>query len=189
MEHPWRRGAVLVPILSSPPHGVIFVERALHLRRHPGQIGFPGGIVDPSDGGDPQRTALREVFEEIGVGPELVNVVGRLPDLEQAMNRFVITPIVGALDSKTKFAVDGDEIAGVFAVPLAAIVAGGAIYEDAEASRLRGKPMYALDHEGRHIWGFTGAVLKSFVDAWNEPESALRRAVKATWSEEFPTSH
>jgi len=46
--------------------------------------------------------------------------------------------------------------------------------------------MYALDHEGRHIWGFTGGVLKYFVDAWNEPESALRRAVKATWSEEFP---
>ncbi len=189
MEDLWRRGAVLVPILSSPPHGVIFVERAQHLRRHPGQIGFPGGIVDPSDGGDPQKTALREVFEEIGVGPELVNVVGRLPDLEQAMNRFVITPVVGALDSKAKFAVDGDEIAGVFAVPLAAIVAGGAIYEDAEASRLRGKPMYALDHEGRHIWGFTGGVLKSFVDAWNEPESVLRSAIKATWSEEFRTGH
>jgi 8-oxo-dGTP pyrophosphatase MutT (NUDIX family) len=179
MEEPWRRGAVLLPILGSPPHGVLFVERALHLRRHPGQIGLPGGIVDPVDEGDPEQTALRELREEVGVAAERVTIVGRLPDVEQNLNRFVITPVVGTLDPQTRFSVDGEEIVGVFVVPLAEVVADGAVYIDVEASEARGKPMYALDFEGHHIWGFTGRVLKSFVDAWNAPKSRLRSAIEA----------
>jgi 8-oxo-dGTP pyrophosphatase MutT (NUDIX family) len=157
----WRRGAVLVPILAEAPHRIVFVERAPHLRRNPGQIAFPGGIAEPQDAGDPVKTALRELSEELGVGAERVKVVGRLPDLEQPSNRLVITPVVGVLAAGTRFAIDGDEIAGVFTVPLAAIVA--------DATRKD-----AFDYEGRHIWGFTARVLKSFANAWSAPRSTLR---------------
>jgi 8-oxo-dGTP pyrophosphatase MutT (NUDIX family) len=173
------RGAVLVPIFARSPSSVVFVERARHLRRDPGQIAFPGGIAEEIDGGDPVKTALRELFEEIGVGAEHVKVVDRLPEVEQASSRFLITPIVGVLDSDTCFSVDDEEIAGVFTVPLASILAQGAVYEDVELTRATGRAMYALDHEGRHIWGFTARILKSFVDAWNEKNSALRGAVEA----------
>ena len=176
---PWRRGAVLVPILAPSPHSIVFVERAQHLRRHPGQIAFPGGASDTSDAGDPVRTALRELEEEIGVAAERVRVVGRLPDSKQERNRFIITPIVGVLDEQTRFRVDGEEIASVFAVPLADVLADGAVYEDPAITVARGKPTYAFDYEGRHVWGFTGRMLKSFVDAWNAPESPLRGAVEA----------
>lgn len=172
---------MLVPILAPPPHSMIFVERARHLRRHPGQIAFPGGASDPSDAGDPVRTALRELEEETGVVPERVRVVGRLPDSHQELYRFIITPIVGVLDATSRFRLDGEEIAGIFAVPLAAIFAAGAVYEDAAIARLRGKAMYAFDYEGRHVWGFTGRMLKSFVDAWSAPESPLRRAAEAAF--------
>jgi 8-oxo-dGTP pyrophosphatase MutT (NUDIX family) len=165
----------LVPIAAAPPHSVIFVERARHLRRHPGQIAFPGGASDASDAGDSVRTALRELEEEIGVAPERVRVAGRLPDSKQELNRFIVTPIVGVLDEAARFRVDGVEIASLFAVPLAAILTAGAVYEDSATAAARGKPMYAFDYEGRHIWGFTGRILKSFLDAWNEPESSLRR--------------
>jgi 8-oxo-dGTP pyrophosphatase MutT (NUDIX family) len=178
-EHPWRRGAVLLPIVAKRPHGVVFVERAQHLRRHPGQIGLPGGAEDPSDGGDPARTALRELQEEVGVEPERVTIVGRLPDLQQNLNRFVIAPIVGVLDAGVAFSLDGVEIVGVFTVPLATIVAPDMLYEDLEFSAARGKPMYALDYQGRHIWGFTARILRSFADAWHAPDSALRRAIEA----------
>ncbi len=178
---PWRRGAVLVPMLSRAPHSVIFVERAQHLRRHPGQIGFPGGTEEPGDAGDPQTTALRELAEEIGVARHLVNVVGRLPELEQRMNRFIITPVVGVLQAEARFALDGEEIAGIFAAPLAEILAPGAVYEDGAMRDGRGRPMYAFDYEGRHVWGFTGRILKSFVDAWNVPNSELRTAAQAAW--------
>lgn len=167
-----------MPIFARAPNGVLFVERAAHLRRHPGQIGFPGGTDEPADAGDPVRTALRELFEELGVEAERVAIVGRLPDLEQRMNSFIITPIVGVLDAATRLALDGEEIAGVFTVPLAAIVAAGAIYDDLEITQSRGRPMYAFDYESRHVWGFTARILKSFVDAWTAPSSALRAAAE-----------
>jgi 8-oxo-dGTP pyrophosphatase MutT (NUDIX family) len=163
----WRRGAVLVPVLAGTPPGVVFVERGRHLRRHPGEIGFPGGIADPIDDGDPARTALRELREELGVDAARVSVVGQLADLEQMSSRFVITPIVGVLDAETTFAIDGDEIAGVFSVPLATVI----------ANRAAG----VLDYEGRHIWGFTSRILKAFVDAWSERDSSLRSAIEAAW--------
>jgi 8-oxo-dGTP pyrophosphatase MutT (NUDIX family) len=166
-----RCGAVLIPIFANAPHNVIFVERARHLRRNPGQIGFPGGVEDPVDGGDPVKTALREFSEELGAGAESVDVVGSLPPLEQASSRLVITPIVGVLDAATRFSLDGEEIAAVLAVPMAAIVAEDGIYDDVERSKLRGRTMYAFDYQGHHIWGFTARVLKSFIDAVAQPQA------------------
>lgn len=157
---------------------MVFVERAQHLRRHPGQIGFPGGMEEPADGGDPVATALREFSEELGVGAERVTVVGRLPDLHQAMNEFLITPVLGILDDDTRFSIDADEIVGVFKVPLEAIVAPGALVPDDELTKMRGKAMHSLMYEGRRIWGFTGRILKSFVDAWNAPDSPVRSAIE-----------
>jgi 8-oxo-dGTP pyrophosphatase MutT (NUDIX family) len=182
-EDRWWRGAVLLPIFASAPHGVIFVERAQHMRRNPGQIGLPGGGAEPIDAGDPVKTALRELFEEIGVAAERVNVVGRLPERKQASNRVLITPIVGVIDPGTPLTLDGEEIAGVFEVPLASIVTAGAVYEDVKRSGLRGRTMYAFDYASHHVWGFTAGILKSFVDAWTLAESSLRRAVEAAWRE------
>ncbi len=160
-----KRGAVLVPIVAGSPHRVIFVERAAHLRRNPGQVGFPGGGAEPSDGGDPVRTALRELSEELGVAQECVNVVGQLSELEQRSSGLIITPVVGVLSADAPpFAVDGNEIVGSFAVPLPLIVANSGP---------------SLDYDGRHIWGFTARILKSFVDEWNAPDSELRRAIES----------
>lgn len=162
-----KRGAVLVPIVAHSPQSLIFVERAAHLRRNPGQVGFPGGGAEPSDGGDPVRTALRELYEELGIAAEHVKVVAQLSDLEQWSSGLVITPVVGVLSADAPpFAVDGDEIVGAFGVPLSLIVADGAL------------SALALDYDGRHIWGFTARILASFADAWNAPNSALRKAVE-----------
>jgi 8-oxo-dGTP pyrophosphatase MutT (NUDIX family) len=167
---------VIVPIIARASPSILFVERARHLRRHPGQIGFPGGITDPGDARDPVRTALRELAEELGVGAERVAVIGRLGDVEQILYRFIVTPIVGMVEPETSFSIDGEEIVGVFMVPLASILATGAIYEDAEKSAARGRTMYAFDYQGLHIWGLTARILKSFVEAWLAPESTLRSA-------------
>jgi 8-oxo-dGTP pyrophosphatase MutT (NUDIX family) len=143
---------------------MIFVERAPHLRRNPGQVGFPGGGAEPIDGGDPVLTALRELSEELGVVPECVNVVGRLSELEQRSSGLIITPVIGILSADVPpFVVDGDEIVGAFAVPLPLIVANSAS---------------SLDYDGRRIWGFTARILKSFVDAWNAPDSPLCKAIQ-----------
>jgi 8-oxo-dGTP pyrophosphatase MutT (NUDIX family) len=181
-----KRGAVVVPILANTPPSVIFVERAAHLRRHPGQIAFPGGIEEPIDGAEPVATALRELFEELGIAADRVKVAGSLPELEQFSSRFRITPIVAVVHAGTPLAVDGEEIADAFTVPLATALAEGNLYQDETLSAARGRAIYALDYGERRIWGFTARILKSFVEAWSAPLSPLRETVQAILKPEVP---
>ncbi len=178
----WRDAAVMIAIAAKPPHGVLFVERGRHLRRHPGEIGLPGGAADDVDANDPVKTALRELREELTIGAEHVSVVGELPVVKHSRSRFIVTPIVAVLDATTTYSIDGDEIVGVFAVPLAEIVEDGGLYDDEELTAMAGRPMHAFDFEGRHIWGFTGRILKSFVDKWREPNSAMRAAIDSAFA-------
>ncbi|HEY6326874.1 MAG TPA: CoA pyrophosphatase [Candidatus Cybelea sp.] len=169
---------MVIAIFSDAPHGVVFVERAGHLRRNPGQIGLPGGMTDPMDGADPATTALRELYEELGVQPAAIRVVGQLARQRQVSSGLTVTPIVGVLAPNTPLHVDRTETTGVFTVPLATIVAPGEIYKDPVLSS-RDRTLYALDYEGRHIWGLTARILKVFVDEWNA-RSALREKIEAT---------
>lgn len=166
-------------IFSDPPHHVIFVERAAHLRNHPGQNAFPGGAVDAADGDDPATTALRELQEELGVPPERVTLVGRLPAIEQRFNRFLVTPLVGVLEPNTLLTIDHTETAAVFTIPLEEIVAPGAVHGGVEVIGDVEYPTNMLDYEGHHIWGLTAGILRSFVDTWNAPESPLRREIRS----------
>jgi 8-oxo-dGTP pyrophosphatase MutT (NUDIX family) len=173
--------AVMLAIFADAPHGVVFVERAGHLRRNPGQIGLPGGMTDPIDGADPATTAVRELYEELGVSPQAIRVVGRLERQRQISSGVTVTPIVGVLEPGTALRVDRTETIGAFTVPLAAIVARGAIREDPSVSLRRGRTAYALDYEGRHIWGLTARILKVFTDEWNVGASPLRCDVEAAF--------
>ncbi len=174
---------MILAIFASPPHDVIFIERSPHLRKHAGQIGLPGGSVDPIDGDEPATTALRELYEELGVDSDRVRIVGQLSEVQQVSNRFLVTPVVGVVDPETQLTIDEGEIAGVFTVPLAKLLAGDGIYEDVEMTKVRGRVSYAFDFEGRHIWGLTGRILKHFLDAWNADNSTLRSALEAAFAQ------
>ncbi|MGH7716489.1 MAG: NUDIX hydrolase [Vulcanimicrobiaceae bacterium] len=178
----WIKAAVIFAIFASPPHGVIFIERSPHLRKHAGQIGLPGGRVDPADGDEPRTTALRELHEELGVDAQRVRVVGRLPEVQQDSNRFLVTPVVGVIKPETPLTIDGSEIVGVFTVPLEAILASDGIYEDVEMTKVRGYTTYALDFDGHHIWGLTARILKHFSSAWNDENSVLRSGIEAAFA-------
>jgi len=178
----WKKAAVLIAVFADEPHDVIFIERAGHLRRHAGQIGFPGGSTDPMDGENPDVTALRELYEELGVPSERVRIVGRLGEIEQTTSRFLVTPVIGVVQPQTLLTIDHTETVGVFTVPLAVIVEPNAIYEEVELSIARGIKTYALDYDEHHIWGLTGRILKLFVDAWNEPGAQLRSDIEAAFA-------
>ncbi len=156
---PLREAAVLMAICARPPHRVLFIERAAHLRDHPGQIGLPGGSVDPADGDDRTRTALREVREELGIAATHVTIVARLPDVRQRVNTFNVSPLVGILRETVSLTVDPAETAAVFAVPLAAIVAPGAVFRGLENVADRAIETWVFDYDGRHIWGLTAQIL------------------------------
>lgn len=172
-----RPAAVILAIFADPPHPVVFVERAAHLRDHPGQIGFPGGAVDPADGDDRERTARRELEEELGVAAGRVTIVGRLPDAHQRSRAFIVTPFVGVLPPHTALTIDPTETAAVFTVPLEAITAPGAVRRGTERVGDWAIQTWLFDYGTLHVWGLTAGILHDFVTAWSAPHSVLRRAV------------
>ncbi len=169
-----REAAVVMGIFSAPPHGVVFIERAAHLRHHAGQIGFPGGTRDESDR-DLHHAASREMEEEVGVTADRVEFVWTLPHVLPSVSNFDVTPFVAIL-APGPLQIDASETAGVFTVPLATVldeVRDGVM--DLGSIEVE---TTLLDYDGRRIWGLTGRVLRTFVDAWNESESPMRAAIE-----------
>ncbi|MGD0471933.1 MAG: CoA pyrophosphatase [Candidatus Velthaea sp.] len=176
---PTRVAAVLVAIFADPPHPMIFIERAAHLRDHPGQIAFPGGSADPADGDDRVRTALRELHEEVGVAPERVTIVGRLPDARPLTNGFIVTPFVGVLRGAATLTIDATETAAVFTVPLETIIAPGAVHPGIETIGEMAIETWVFDHGDLHVWGLTAGILHEFVAAWGTANSPLRASIES----------
>jgi len=109
--------AVLVPLVQRPGElHVLLTRRTDHLHDHAGQISFPGGRTDPGDA-DAVATALREAEEEVGLAPDAVEVIGRLPDYT-TVTRFVVTPVVALVRPDYRLALDSFEVAEAFEVPL-----------------------------------------------------------------------
>ena len=171
-----RPAAVVLAINVRPPHDVIFVERAAHLRSHPGQIGLPGGGMDPIDDGDLERTALRELHEEVGIAPEHVRFAGRLSPIRARVNRYVVTPFV-AIVADVPLHVEPGELTGAFTVPLTEIIErltdGVYTFGSFEIET----PL--LEVGARTIWGLTGHVLRDFVEQWESAQSPLRARIEA----------
>jgi 8-oxo-dGTP pyrophosphatase MutT (NUDIX family) len=167
-----RPAAVTIAILRPSPNGVIFLERAAHLRDHPGQIGLPGGGVDAADGDDLERTARRELEEEVGINPLRATYVGRLPLVRQRINTFDVPPFVAIVDDGP-LTIDASETASLFTVPLETIL--GPSLRDGKVN-FKGLRISSpiLDYEGRQIWGLTARILQTFAAAWNEGPLRLK---------------
>src|SRR2546428_12307542 len=93
-----RPAAVLLPLVEGSEPRIVFTKRTDDLPRHPGEISFPGGMRHDDDG-DLLATALRETEEELGLSPDLVDVLGSLELLETFTTGFTIAPFVGALEA------------------------------------------------------------------------------------------
>lgn len=163
LASPQREAAVLVTLIDRPlGWTVLFTERARHLANHPGQISFPGGRLD--DGVESAvAAALREAWEEVRLPPETVSVAGTLPNHVTGTG-FIVTPVVGFVSGGFEPIADPAEVAAVFEVPLAVVLAPGAIrltYHDRLGTRFK---VYELDYDGRRIWGATASMLKTFRD-------------------------
>lgn len=151
--------AVLVPLVDRPEGmTVLLTQRTDHLAHHPGQISFPGGRLEDSDGGDFVVAALRETQEEIGLHPERVTVLGRLDEYITGTG-FMVIPTVGVIQPPFEVTADPFEVAEVFEVPLAFVL-------DPENHKLnrrvvegRHRPFWALTYEERVIWGATAGIL------------------------------
>ena len=150
--------SVLVPIVDrAPGPTVLFTQRTAHLKNHSGQISFPGGRAEASDG-SAERTALRETWEEVGLPEERVELLGRLSDYHTRTG-YRITPVVGIVSLPFELNPDTNEVADVFEVPLAFLL--DARNHQRHSREFEGEQRYffAIPFEGRYIWGATAGML------------------------------
>ena len=159
---PDRLAAVLLPVLDGPEPSLVFTQRADELPRHPGEISFPGGLVEEGDG-ELRRTALRESHEELGLDPAAVDVAGALAPIHTRVSGILVVPFVGFLDGRQEFAPNAGEIAEVLEYPLHRLAAAEARVEWS----LGGQRAYrgvAYDMEGHVIWGATAHMVHELLD-------------------------
>ncbi len=149
--------AVLVPIVLHPAPSIVLTLRAEHLTRHPGQVSFPGGRIDPGDA-SPEAAALREAEEEIGLSAAAVEVIGRLPTHVTGTG-YRVTPVLGLLTPPVAPKPDPREVAEVFELPLAALTGPPGPYEEEAVFRGRLRRYWVVPHERYRIWGATAAML------------------------------
>ena len=153
--------AVLLLVVNHPgAPTVVFTQRTAHLADHAGQISFPGGRCDEGDR-SPERTALREAEEEVGIPAERIEILGRLPEYHTSTG-YVVTPVVGWAEPPLTYRPDPHEVADVFEVPLAFLLdAGNHRYESA-FYRGRMRKYWAMPYGERFIWGATAGMLVTF---------------------------
>ena len=162
-SEPITPAAVLVAVIERKGAlSVLLTRRAERLARHAGQISFPGGRADPGDG-TPQKTALREAEEEIGLPQSSVEIVGRLDDYLVGTG-YRITPVVGFVAAPPEFEPDAHEVAEVFEVPLSFVLEPANYRRD--GLRVGGveRRFYVLAYGAYHVWGATAAILVNFRD-------------------------
>jgi 8-oxo-dGTP pyrophosphatase MutT (NUDIX family) len=156
----YRRASVLVPIVAGESLSLLLTQRTSHLTNHAGQISFPGGRAEESDT-DATDTALREAEEEIGLSRDRIEVIGHLPKYYTVTN-YEVTPVVALVHAPMELALDANEVAEAFEVPLDFILDPANHQKRSRPWEGRMRHFYAMPY-GRHfIWGATAAMLRNF---------------------------
>jgi 8-oxo-dGTP pyrophosphatase MutT (NUDIX family) len=151
--------AVLLALFGWPEEpGLIFTERRADLRRHAGEISFPGGRRDEADA-DLAATALREAREEIALDPAAVELVGALPPVSTFVTDYRVHPFVGLVAHPAALDLEPSpsEVETVLTFSLELLRQG---YEMRRLVR-RGVPIRTPTYEveGQLIWGATARIL------------------------------
>lgn len=155
--------AVLVPVVDDGDDArVILTQRTATLRKHSGQIAFPGGSIDPQDG-SPEQAAIREAEEEIGLAPHFVDPVGRLPTYFTTTG-FRITPVLSVVRPGFDLKPNPTEVDDIFEVPLSFLM--NEVNHQRSSRMFDGmeRHFYLMPFEERNIWGVTAGILRTMYE-------------------------
>ena len=166
---PLLRAGVLIPLLwRGQGIEMVLTRRTDTVLTHKGQISFPGGQREDADT-ETIETALRESYEEIGLEPSRVTVLGELDDVFTAVSNFVITPVVGLVEGDIDdLRPAPDEVRSLLIVPVDRLL--DPQVHTAE-TRTVGEQQYRIHYYtvGEDIiWGATGRIVYQFLQAWEE---------------------
>jgi len=166
---PLLRAGVLIPLLWRG-HGLemLLTRRTDTVLTHKGQISFPGGQREDADT-ETVETALRESYEEIGLEPSRVTVLGQLDDVFTAVSSFVITPVVGLVDGDIdELRPAPDEVRSLLIVSVDRLLNPQVHTTE---TRSVGDQRYRIHYYtvgDDIIWGATGRIVYQFLQAWEE---------------------
>jgi 8-oxo-dGTP pyrophosphatase MutT (NUDIX family) len=154
---------VLVPLYLDAGGALhaVFTERRADLRRHAGEISFPGGRRDEADA-DLRATALRETHEEIGLPPQAVEVLGALQPTPTFVTNYAVYPFVGLIEPGFAWVLQEAEVGQVLELPVERVRQG---YARRRMVR-RGVPFRTdvYDVDGHVIWGATARIVADLLE-------------------------
>jgi 8-oxo-dGTP pyrophosphatase MutT (NUDIX family) len=156
--------AVLVPLFlanDSNEPSVVLTKRRADLRRHAGEISFPGGRMDAEDA-DLTATALREAEEEIGLNGSQVTLLGELPPTSTFVTNYVIHPFVAMIPAGVAWRLSAREVDTVLELPLEAVRAGRTTTEIERRGMTFETDAYIV--EDNVIWGATARIIEHLLE-------------------------
>ena len=164
---PGRAAAVLVPLYEEEGETrVVLTVRSSDLSSHRDEVAFPGGRLDAGE--KATDGALREAWEEVGLDPDAVSVIGTLHDLATSSSNTIVTPVVGTLESCPSLTANPGEVARIFDLALADLLLDGVFHEEwwsvPGSHHLGGRqegefPVWFFEAGGEIIWGATARIL------------------------------
>jgi 8-oxo-dGTP pyrophosphatase MutT (NUDIX family) len=167
-----RPAAVLIALFEEAGQArVILTKRPDTMPTHQGEIAFPGGKLDTAVDEDLAAAALREAHEEIGLAPELVEIVAELDHLFTVQARFTLAPFVGLLEGRPSLHPDQREVVRVFDIALSELLDDAAFRQelwDIDGAILdtapgRDRPIDFYEIPGETVWGATARILTGFL--------------------------
>ena len=138
------------------------IRRPMHEKNHPGQIALPGGSREENE--TLENTALREAFEEVGIIPDNVEIIGKMTPLPVPVSKYVITPFIGITENEPKWNINELEVDELIILKFKDLIdSNNGYYEDwnLNGNMLR-VPIFKIMNED--IWGATAAVLSELID-------------------------
>ncbi|WP_034915298.1 MULTISPECIES: CoA pyrophosphatase [Erwinia] len=156
---PLRRAAVLVPVVNRATPSLLLTRRSSTLRKHAGQVAFPGGMMDAGDA-SLIATALREAQEEVAIPPHSVRVVGVLPPVTSSTG-FQVTPVVGVVSDNVRWHPNEDEVESIFEMPLEEALRLGRYQPLDIYRRDRHHRVWLSWYEDYFIWGMTAGIIRA----------------------------
>jgi 8-oxo-dGTP pyrophosphatase MutT (NUDIX family) len=168
--------AVLIPLLrEGAAWQILFTRRNDDLPEHSGQVAFPGGRTDAGDT-SPEGTALREAWEEIGLQPEDVHILGRLKNYLTITN-YLVTPIVGIIPWPYALQLEIREVSRTFTIPLDWLMNPN---NHEERLRLLPEPnppvkvIYFKLYDGELLWGASARLTLALIRALTQSEATVK---------------
>ena len=157
-----KKAAVLIGLFKKDGEWYFpLIKRPMHEKNHPGQIALPGGAMEKDE--TLENTAIREAFEEVGIKPDDVGIIGVMTPLPVPVSNYVISPFVGIINKEPEWNINEDEVEELIILKLDDLISADNGYS--EYWNLRGNqlnvPIFKL--MDKTIWGATATVLCEFL--------------------------